>query len=226
MSSVFPSFSVGALDVGATGINEQMKMACVKALAAMAQEEVSDEVALAYPGQELVFGRDYLIPKPFDPSLITIIAPAVALAAMNSGVATRPIADMEAYREKLREFVYQSGVGMRAVFSAAKRSSETRIVYCDGEDERMLRAAQTIINEGSDAADPDRSPRGHCDSPEEDLVEVAPGYRFRGGRPGQRRALQGVLDCLSPVAQAPRGDRRHRQDALAHQQHHHRGHAA
>ncbi|MEF8724509.1 NADP-dependent malic enzyme [Candidatus Accumulibacter phosphatis] len=144
----FPFIFRGALDVGATGINEQMKMACVKALAAMAQEEVSDEVAMAYPGQELAFGRDYLIPKPFDPRLITIIAPAVAQAAMNSGVATRPIADMEAYREKLREFVYQSGVGMRAVFSAAKRSSETRIVYCDGEDERMLRAAQTIINEG------------------------------------------------------------------------------
>ena len=144
----FPFIFRGALDVGATGINEQMKMACVKALAAMAQEEVSDEVAMAYPGQELVFGRDYLIPKPFDPRLITVIAPAVAQAAMSSGVATRPIADLDAYREKLREFVYQSGVGMRAVFSAAKRSRETRIVYCDGEDERTLRAAQTIINEG------------------------------------------------------------------------------
>ncbi|MBE2258625.1 MAG: NADP-dependent malic enzyme [Candidatus Accumulibacter sp.] len=144
----FPFIFRGALDVGATAINEQMKMACVKALAAMAHWEVSDEVAMAYADQELAFGPDYLIPKPFDPRLITTIAPAVAEAAMRSGVATRPIADLDAYREKLRDFVYQGGVGMRAVFSAAKRVRETRIVYSDGEDERMLRAAQTIISEG------------------------------------------------------------------------------
>ncbi|HPT49153.1 MAG TPA: NADP-dependent malic enzyme [Accumulibacter sp.] len=144
----FPFIFRGALDVGATGINEQMKMACVTALAAMAQQEVSDEVAMAYPGQELSFGPEYLIPKPFDPRLITTVAPAVAEAAMSSGVATRPIADMAAYKEKLREFVYQTGVGMRAVFSAAKRGRKTRIVYPDGEDERMLRAAQTILDEG------------------------------------------------------------------------------
>ena len=144
----FPFIFRGALDVGATAINEEMKMACVRALAEMAQWEVSDEVAMAYAGQELAFGADYLIPKPFDPRLITTIAPAVAEAAMRSGVATRPIADLDAYREKLREFVYQTGFGMRAVFSAAKRVRETRIVYCDGEDERMLRAAQTIISEG------------------------------------------------------------------------------
>jgi malate dehydrogenase (oxaloacetate-decarboxylating)(NADP+) len=144
----FPFIFRGALDVGATGINERMKMACVRALAAMAQEEVSDEVAMAYPGEELTFGPDYLIPKPFDPRLITTIAPAVAEAAMSSGVATRPIADLRAYREKLRDFVYRTGVGMRAVFSAAKRGRRTRIVYPDGEEERMLRAAQIIINEG------------------------------------------------------------------------------
>ena len=144
----FPFIFRGALDVGATGINEEMKMACVKALAAMAQWEVSDEVAMAYAGQELTFGADYLIPKPFDRRLITTIAPAVAEAAMRSGIATRPIADLNAYRQKLREFVYQTGFGMRAVFSAAKGVRETRIVYCDGEDERMLRAAQTIIDEG------------------------------------------------------------------------------
>ncbi|WP_313953429.1 NADP-dependent malic enzyme [Accumulibacter sp.] len=144
----FPFIFRGALDVGATSINEEMKMACVRALAEMAQWEVSDEVAMAYADQELAFGADYLIPKPFDPRLITTIAPAVAEAAMRSGVATRPIADLDAYREKLREFVYQTGFGMRAVFSAAKRVRETRIVYCDGEDERMLRAAQTIISEG------------------------------------------------------------------------------
>ena len=144
----FPFIFRGALDVGATGINEQMKMACVKALAAMAHQEVSDEVAMAYPGQELSFGPEYLIPKPFDPRLITTIAPAVAEAAMLSGIATRPISDLTAYREKLREFVYRTGVGMRAVFSAAKRGRKTRIVYPDGEEERMLRAAQTILDEG------------------------------------------------------------------------------
>ena len=144
----FPFIFRGALDVGATGINEQMKMACVKALAAMAQEEVSDEVAMAYPGEHLSFGPEYLIPKPFDPRLITTIAPAVAQAAMSSGIATRPIADLPAYREKLREFVYRTGVGMRAVFSAARRGRKTRIVYPDGEDERILRATQTILNEG------------------------------------------------------------------------------
>jgi malate dehydrogenase (oxaloacetate-decarboxylating)(NADP+) len=144
----FPFIFRGALDVGATSINEQMKMACVQALAAMAKEEVSDEVAMAYPGQELSFGPEYLIPKPFDPRLITTIAPAVAQAAMASGVATRPIANLAAYRDKLRDFVYQTGVGMRAVFSAAKRGRRTRIVYPDGEDERTLRAAQTILDEG------------------------------------------------------------------------------
>ena len=144
----FPFIFRGALDVGATRINEQMKMACVRALAAMAEEEVSAEVGMAYPGEELSFGPEYLIPKPFDPRLITIIAPAVAQAAMDSGIATRPIADMAAYREKLKEFVYQTGVGMRAVFSAAKRGRRTRIVYPDGEEERLLRAVQIILDEG------------------------------------------------------------------------------
>ena len=143
----FPFIFRGALDVGATRITEEMKLACVKAIAAMAQEEVSNEVAMAYPGQELSFGPEYLSPKPFDPRLITIIAPAVAQAAMDSGVATRPIADMAAYKDKLKEFIYQTGVGMRAVFTAAKQGPATRIVYPDGEDERVLRAAQIILEE-------------------------------------------------------------------------------
>jgi malate dehydrogenase (oxaloacetate-decarboxylating)(NADP+) len=143
----FPFIFRGALDVGATRITEEMKLACVKAIAAMAQEEVSNEVAMAYPGQELSFGPEYLIPKPFDPRLITIIAPAVAQAAMDSGVATRPIADMAAYKDKLKEFIYQTGVGMRAVFTAAKQGPATRIVYPEGEDERVLRAAQIILEE-------------------------------------------------------------------------------
>ena len=144
----FPFIFRGALDAGATRITEEMKLACVRAIAAMAQEEVSDEVAMAYPGQELSFGPEYLIPKPFDPRLITTIAPAVAQAAADSGVATRPITDMAAYKEKLKEFIYHTGVGMRAVFSAAKRGPVTRIVYPDGEDERVLRAVQIILEEG------------------------------------------------------------------------------
>jgi len=143
----FPFIFRGALDCGATRITEEMKLACVKAIAAMAQEEVSDEVAMAYPGQELSFGPEYLIPKPFDPRLITTIAPAVALAAVESGVATRPIADMAAYKEKLKEFIYHTGVGMRAVFTAAKQGAPKRIIYTEGEDERVLRAVQIVIEE-------------------------------------------------------------------------------
>jgi malate dehydrogenase (oxaloacetate-decarboxylating)(NADP+) len=181
----FPFIFRGALDVGATGINEEMKMACVKALAAMAQEEVSAEVAMAYPGEQLSFGPDYLIPKPFDPRLITTIAPAVAEAAMSSGVATRPIANLKAYREKLREFVYRTGVGMRAVFSAAKRGRRTRIVYPDGEEERMLRAAQIIINEGLTQADSDWPPRRDFFATAADRLEIGDGHRFRGRRSEQ-----------------------------------------
>ncbi len=143
----FPFIFRGALDCGATRITEEMKLACVKAIAAMAQEEVSDEVAMAYPGQELSFGPEYLIPKPFDPRLITTIAPAVAKAAEESGVATRPITDMAAYKEKLKEFIYHTGVGMRAVFTAAKQGAPKRIIYTDGEDERVLRAVQIALEE-------------------------------------------------------------------------------
>ena len=143
----FPFIFRGALDCGATRITEEMKLACVKAIAAMAQEEVSDEVAMAYPGQELSFGPEYLIPKPFDPRLITTIAPAVAQAAADSGVATRPIVDMAAYKEKLKEFIYHTGVGMRAVFTAAKQGAPKRIIYTEGEDERVLRAVQIILEE-------------------------------------------------------------------------------
>jgi len=143
----FPFIFRGALDCGATRITEEMKLACVKAIAAMAQEEVSDEVAMAYPGQSLSFGPEYLIPKPFDPRLITTIAPAVAKAAEESGVATRPIADMAAYKDKLKEFIYHTGVGMRAVFTAAKQGARKRIIYTDGEDERVLRAVQIVLEE-------------------------------------------------------------------------------
>jgi len=142
----FPYIFRGALDVGATTITEAMKLACVRAIAELAQAELTDEVALAYQGQELSFGPDYLIPKPFDPRLIVKIAAAVAQAAMDSGVAKRPIKDMDAYRDKLGEFVYRTGVPMRAVFAAAKKAPK-RIVYAEGEDERVLRATQVVVEE-------------------------------------------------------------------------------
>ena len=143
----FPFIFRGALDVGATRITEEMKLACVRAIAAMAHEAVASEVATAYPGQTLGFGPEYLIPKPFDPRLILVIAPAVAQAAMDSGVARRLITDMAAYKEKLTGFIYRTGVGMRSVFYAAKQGKPTRIVYPEGEDERVLRAAQIIVDE-------------------------------------------------------------------------------
>ena len=143
----FPFIFRGALDVGATEINEAMKVAAVYAIAALAQAEQSDIVATAYGVEDLRFGPDYVIPRPFDPRLITEIAPAVAKAAMESGVATRPIADLEAYRQSLARFVYHSGLVMKPVFAAAKKAPK-RIVYAEGEDERVLRAVQIARDEG------------------------------------------------------------------------------
>ncbi|MFO1306216.1 MAG: NADP-dependent malic enzyme [Burkholderiales bacterium] len=143
----FPFIFRGALDVGATTINEEMKLACVRAIADLAMAEQSDIVAHAYNIENLTFGPDYLIPKPFDPRLIVQIAPAVAQAAMESGVATRPIADFDAYRQKLTQFVYHSGLLMKPIFTAAKAQPK-RIVYAEGEDERVLRAAQVVVDEG------------------------------------------------------------------------------
>ena len=147
----FPYIFRGALDCGATRINEAMKLACVREIAALAKAELSDEVAAAYAGQELKFGPDYIIPKPFDARLILRIAPAVAQAAAESGVATRPIADLEAYRQQLTRFVYQTGMVMRPVFAAARAASAqkpARVVYAEGEDERVLRAVQVVRDEG------------------------------------------------------------------------------
>ena len=143
----FPFIFRGALDVGATTITTEMELAAVKAIAELAQAEASDVVATAYGGQELKFGPQYLIPRPFDPRLIGRIAPAVAEAAMASGVATRPIADLDAYRASLAQFVYHSGMIMKPVFAAAKQSPK-RIVFAEGEDERVLRAVQVVIDEG------------------------------------------------------------------------------
>ena len=142
----FPYIFRGALDCGATKITEEMKLACVRQIADLAKAETSDEVAAAYAGQELVFGPDYLIPTPFDSRLILKIAPAVAQAAADSGVATRPIEDMAAYRESLSRFVYQTGMFMRPVFDAAKAQPK-RVVYAEGEDDRVLRAVQVVVDD-------------------------------------------------------------------------------
>ena len=143
----FPFIFRGALDVGATTINEQMKLAAVEALANLALAEPSDVVSAAYGDTILTFGRDYIIPKPFDPRLIIEIAPAVAKAAMDSGVATRPIADFTLYREKLTDFVFRSGLLMKPVFEHARKDPK-RVVYGEGEDERVLRAVQQAVDEG------------------------------------------------------------------------------
>lgn len=142
----FPFIFRGALDVGASTINDEMKLACVRAIADLAMAEQSDVVADAYSGESLKFGPDYIIPKPFDPRLIVKIAPAVAQAAMDSGVATRPIADMTAYHESLLQFVYKSNLFMKPVFSAAKKA-KARVVYAEGEDERVLHAVQEIVDQ-------------------------------------------------------------------------------
>ncbi|ATM86846.1 TPA: NADP-dependent oxaloacetate-decarboxylating malate dehydrogenase [Yersinia enterocolitica] len=143
----FPFIFRGALDVGATTINEEMKLACVHAIADLALAEQSDVVASAYGEQDLSFGPEYIIPKPFDPRLIVKIAPAVAKAAMDSGVATRPITDFNAYIEKLTEFVYKTNLFMKPIFSQAKKEMK-RVVLAEGEEERVLHATQELISQG------------------------------------------------------------------------------
>ncbi len=143
----FPFIFRGALDVGASTINEPMKLAAVRALAELARAETSDVVAKAHGSGEIRFGPDYLIPKPFDPRLIEKVAPAVAKAAMDSGVATRPLANLDAYRQRLARFTYHSGTSMEPVFEAARRAAK-RIAYAEGEDERVLRVAQQVVDEG------------------------------------------------------------------------------
>ncbi|WNL46812.1 NADP-dependent malic enzyme [Dyella sp. BiH032] len=141
----FPYIFRGALDVGATGINEAMKTACVRAIAQIARMEAGD-LAGAYGGDVPTFGPEYLIPRPFDPRLLVMLAPAVAQAAMDSGVATRPIHDMDAYKEKLGQFIYRTGLLMKPVYERA-RADRKRVVYAEGEEETVLRAVQTVIDE-------------------------------------------------------------------------------
>ena len=144
----FPYIFRGALDSGATTITDAMEIAAVYAIAQLAQVEQSEVVAAAYVGEDLAFGPEYLIPKPFDPRLMIKIAPAVAQAAADSGVALRPIADMAAYRERLQSFVYASGTTMKPIMAAAKRAAKKRVAYGEGEEERVLRAAQIVVDEG------------------------------------------------------------------------------
>ena len=144
----FPYIFRGALDAGATTITDEMEIAAVHAIAELAQAEQSEVVAAAYVGEPLVFGKEYLIPKPFDPRLMIKIAPAVAQAAADSGVALRPIQDMDAYRDTLQSFVYASGTTMKPIFQAAKAATKKRVAYAEGEEERILRAAQIVVDEG------------------------------------------------------------------------------
>ncbi|MFO1182762.1 NADP-dependent malic enzyme [Ottowia sp.] len=145
----FPYIFRGALDCGASKITEEMKLACVREIAALAKAETSAEVATAYAGKELHFGPDYIIPTPFDPRLILRIAPAVAEAAAKSGVAERPIADLEAYRTQLTRFIYQTGMVMQPVLTAARAAdaAHKRVAYAEGEDERVLHAAQVVVDD-------------------------------------------------------------------------------
>ncbi len=143
----FPFIFRGALDVGATAINEEMKIACVKAIAALARKEATDEVISTYSGESLEFGPDYMIPKPFDPRLITEVTIAVAKAAIESGVAVRPIEDWDAYKQKLQQYFARSTMAMRPIFARAKKNKK-RVVYCEGEEDHVLRAVQMTIDEG------------------------------------------------------------------------------
>jgi malate dehydrogenase (oxaloacetate-decarboxylating)(NADP+) len=145
----FPFIFRGALDVGATEINDAMQLACIDGIAALARATTSAEAAAAYKGEQLTFGANYLIPKPFDPRLIGVVASAVAKAAMETGVATRPIADMDAYRSKLDGSVFKSAMMMRPVFEASRMASR-RIIFAEGEDERVLRAANAMLEETTD----------------------------------------------------------------------------
>jgi len=188
----FPFIFRGALDVGATAINEPMKLAAVRAIAELAMAEQSEIVAAAYGEQVLKFGPEYLIPKPFDPRLIVKIAPAVARAAMDSGVATRPIADFDAYNNQLLQFVYHSGLIMKPIFSAAKEGPRRRIVLAEGEDERTLRAAQVVVDEGLARRAAHRTPR----------IAHPAGDGFRAREPRIRPPLPRLLDGVPP----PRGE--------------------
>ena len=205
----FPFIFRGALDVGATTITRAMEIAAVHALADLARREQSDVVAAAYGGvEDLSFGPGYLIPKPFDPRLIVKIAPAVAKAAMDSGVARRPIADLDAYSERLQQFVYHSGTLMQPIYAAARKIApeRSRIVYAEGEDERVLRAVQIAVDEKFAVPDAHRTAVGDR-AGHQALRTSDPDRRAfdrRQSRP--RRALPRILAGVSPAHAQERRD--------------------
>ena len=200
----FPFIFRGALDVGAREINEAMKLAAVEAIAELARIEASEVVAAAYGGAAPMFGPDYIIPKPFDPRLILVVAPAVARAAMESGVAERPIADFDAYRHDLDNVVFRSGQVMRPVFERARRA-RPRIVYSEGEDERTLRAIQSVIDEDHRPPRPHRPPLRHRNQMPRPRPSPAPRPRRRSPRPRpRRRHLRPPRRRLQPHGRAPR----------------------
>ena len=202
----FPYIFRGALDSGATTITVEMEIAAVHAIAELAQAEQSEVVTAAYAGAKLSFGPEYLIPKPFDPRLMMRIAPAVARAAEESGVAARPIADMEAYRAKLQTFVYASGTAMRPIFNVAKTAQKKRVAYAEGEEERILRAVQVVVDEN--LARPTLIGR-----PEVIAQRVAKfGLRLAGGprlRPRQHRARSSLSQLLADLPPADGEEGRH-----------------
>ncbi len=217
----FPFIFRGALDVGATTINDEMKIACIEGIAALARATTSAEAAAAYQGEQLTFGAEYLIPKPFDPRLVGIVSSAVARAAMETGVATRPIEDMDAYKAKLDSSVFKSALLMRPVFEAA-RAAPRRIVFAEGEDERVLRAAQADAGGNVRAADPDRSPRGDRAAHGAHRPHAQARRGRRCGQPGERSALPRLLGDLSQPDGAARRLARYRPRDHAHQHHRHR----
>ena len=202
----FPYIFRGALDCGATTITREMEIAVVHAIADLAHAEQSDIVASAYGISNLSFGPEYLIPMPFDPRLLTHIAPAVAKAAMDGGVATRPIADLAAYAESLQQFVYRSGSFMKPLFQVAKSAPAElkRIVYAEGEEERVLRAVQVVVDEKPGAPDPGR-PSGRAGTAHRE-VRPAPeaGRALRRHQPRLRRALPRLLADLPPDGRCAR----------------------
>ena len=201
----FPYIFRGALDVAASTINEAMKLAAVRAIAELAHEPPSDVVARAYGGKTRQFGADSLIPSPFDPRLILRIAPAVARAAMATGVAKKPIADFAAYQENLSRFVFRSGFIMKPLMQAAKADPK-RVIYAEGEDERVLRAVQTVVEEGIAQPILIGRPRGHRGAART-LWPVGPaGPRFRAGQSAGRSALSRLCRDLSRGRRPARRD--------------------
>ncbi len=192
----FPFIFRGALDVGATTINDAMEIACIEGIAALARATTSAEAAAAYQGEQMTFGPDYLIPKPFDPRLMGVVATAVARAAMETGVATRPIEDLDAYRRRLDGSVFRSALIMRPVFEAAATATR-RIVFAEGEDERVLRAAHAMMEETTDIPILIGRPEVIETRAERAGLPIRPGTRLRAREPRERSALSRLLDDLS-----------------------------